>query len=172
MRKIAIATVFALIGLTVTIDTADARKSYGACDGFHRCRCGTTAASRHGIPYAYNGFNLKRAVEWVRAFPRTSFGSGVVAYVPHGGPSGHVMTVEGGADCAHATVSDDKGTYTRNVCHATFVAINNGPSTMAYVTPTKSFEDRAVKPAPRRLPHRKRQDHPEMTVQVALHGQP
>jgi len=103
--------------------TAKARRS---CDGYHGCRCGVTAASYNGISVAYNGFNLKRAVEWTRAFPRTSFQAGTVGYIPHGGPSGHVFTVVDGSDCSSATVHDDRGTYRRNVCHATFVAVHGG----------------------------------------------
>lgn len=97
-----------------------------SCDGYHGCRCGVTAANYNGISINYNGFNLKRAVEWIRAFPRTSFQAGAVGYVPHGGPSGHVFTVVGGSDCSTATVHDDRGTYRRNVCHATFVAAHGG----------------------------------------------
>lgn len=91
----------------------------GACDGFQRCRCGTTAAREHGLPYAYKGFNLKMASEWGRAFPRTSFRVGVVGVKPH-----HVLTVVGGSSCSSATVHDDAGTYQRNVCRMTFVAVS------------------------------------------------
>ena len=91
----------------------------GACDGFQRCRCGTTAARHFGLPYNYRGFNLKLAWEWQRAFPRTSFGIGVAGVKPH-----HVLTVVGGSSCAAATVYDDAGTYQRNVCGMTFVAVN------------------------------------------------
>ncbi len=100
---------------------ADAR---GRCDGYHGCRCGVTAAAYNGIALNYNGFNLKRAVEWVRAFHRTSFQNGAVGYVRGGGPSGHVFTVVDGSDCANAMVHDDRGTYRRSVCHATFVAVH------------------------------------------------
>jgi hypothetical protein len=92
----------------------------GACDGFHRCRCGTTAARRHGLPYSYNGLNLKKASEWY-AFPHTSFGVGVVGVAPH-----HVLTVIGGSSCSTATVYDDAGTYQRNVCNMTFVSVSSG----------------------------------------------
>ena len=92
----------------------------GSCDGFHRCRCGTTAARWHGLPYSYNGYNLKKASEWGRAFRRTSFGVGAVAVYPH-----HVATIIGGSDCHSATVYDDAGTYQRNVCGAKFVAVSN-----------------------------------------------
>ena len=113
----------ALILLAVFSVQTEAR---GLCDGYQRCRCGVTAASYNGISINYNGFNLKRAVEWVRAFPRTAFHTGAVGYVSHGGPSGHVFTVVDGSDCSKATVHDDRGTYSRNVCHATFVAAHGG----------------------------------------------
>lgn len=92
----------------------------GACDGFQRCRCGTTAARLHSLPYAYKGFNLKMASEWGRAFPHTSFGPGVVGVKPH-----HVLTVVSGSSCSDATVHDDAGTYHRNVCRMTFVAVKS-----------------------------------------------
>lgn len=93
----------------------------GACDGFQRCRCGTTAARRHGLPYNYNGYNLKQASEWARAFPRSSFHVGAVGVRPH-----HVLTIVGGADCRSATVYDDAGTYQRNVCGMRFVSVSGG----------------------------------------------
>ena len=116
------------IGLALILTAFLSVSAYarGSCDGYHGCRCGVTAASYNGVSLTYKGFNLKRAVEWVRAFPRTSFQSGTVGYVPHGGPSGHVFTVVDGANCSTATVHDDKGTYQRNVCHATFVAVHGG----------------------------------------------
>ena len=95
-----------------------ARSGGGACDGFQRCRCGTTAARDHGLPYSYKGFNLKMASEWARAFARTSFHIGAVGVKPH-----HVLTVTGGSNCSLATVHDDRGTYQRNVCGMTFVAL-------------------------------------------------
>ena len=93
----------------------------GACDGFQRCRCGTTAARLHGLPYSYKGFNLKLASEWGRAFPHTSFHVGAVGVKPH-----HVLTVIGGSNCSSATVQDDAGTYQRNVCNMTFVSVSSG----------------------------------------------
>lgn len=90
----------------------------GKCDGFQRCRCGTTAARRHGLAYNHNGWNLKQAIEW-RRFPRTSFQIGVVGVQPH-----HVLTVVGGSSCANATVYDDAGTYQRNVCNMSFHSVS------------------------------------------------
>lgn len=97
----------------------------GACDGFQRCRCGTTAARYHGLPYSYNGLNLKKASEWY-AFPRTSFGIGAVGVAPH-----HVLTVTAGSSCSSATVHDDAGTYQRNVCGMTFVSVSVGGNIIA-----------------------------------------
>ena len=119
------------LALVLTLCAISTVADAGRCDGYHGCRCGVTAASYNGVALTYNGFNLKRAVEWIRAFPRTSFQSGTVGYVPHGGPSGHVFTVVNGSDCANATVHDDRGTYSRNVCHATFVAVHGGGTQMA-----------------------------------------
>lgn len=96
-------------------------KRHGACDGFQRCRCGVTAARKAGLPLTYNGFNLKRAVEWIRAFPRTSIHAGAVGYVRKGGPSGHVFTVVSYNGGATATVYDDRGTYERAIGNAIFV---------------------------------------------------
>ena len=92
-----------------------AHRGGGACDGFQRCRCGTTAARINGLSYDHNGMNLKKASSWY-AFPHTSFGVGAVAVYPH-----HVATITGGSSCSSATVHDDAGVYQRNVCGATFV---------------------------------------------------
>ena len=114
----------AMLALILTAVFSVQAVARGRCDGYHGCRCGVTAASYNGVAVNYKGFNLKRAVEWIRAFPRTSFHSGVVGYIRHGGPSGHVVTVVDGTDCTNATVHDDRGTYQRNVCGMTFVAVN------------------------------------------------
>lgn len=98
--------------------TARARNWRGPCDGFHRCRCGVTAARRAGLPLNYNGHNLKRAVEFKRALPRAAGPAvGVIVYQVGGGPSGHVSTIVHypGSGCM-ATVYDDAGTYVRNIC--------------------------------------------------------
>ena len=107
---------------------ADRRRQYarrgGKCDGFQRCRCGTTAARKHGLAYNHNGWNLKMAIEW-RRFPRTSFQIGAVGVRPH-----HVLTIVGGSSCASATVYDDAGTYQRNVCNMSFHSVT-GASVVA-----------------------------------------
>jgi hypothetical protein len=106
--------------LALVSGAAQARhRHYGSCDGFHRCRCGTTAARYHGLPYSYKGFNLKMASEWLRAFPRTVFHVGALGVKPH-----HVLSIVGGSSCAAATVHDDAGTYRRNVCRMQFVSVN------------------------------------------------
>lgn len=92
----------------------------GACDGFTRCRCGTTAARNFGISYAHNGWNLKMASEW-RRFPRTGFAPGVAGVQSH-----HVLKIVGGSSCSNATVTDDAGTYQRNVCNMTFHSVSGG----------------------------------------------
>ena len=111
----------------------------GACDGFQRCRCGVTAARKAGLPLNYNGFNLKRAVEWTRAFPRSSIHAGAVGYVRKGGPSGHVFTVVNYNGGSTATVYDDRGTYERNISNAIFVSVHGGIrySEMTYKEPDR-----------------------------------
>ena len=106
------AVVFALL-----VSPAEAR---GKFDGFHGCRCGTTAARLAGLPYIFRGINLKQAVGWL-AFVRTEIKRGAVGYVRHGGPTGHVYTVLSYNGVKMATVEDDRGTYERDVRNATFV---------------------------------------------------
>lgn len=107
-------------------------KRRGACDGFRRCRCGVTAARKAGLPLNYNGHNLKRAVEWIKAFPRTSIHAGAVGYVRKGGPSGHVFTVVNYNGGSMATVYDDRGTYERRIDNAVFV--NPGGRVVSQIT--------------------------------------
>ena len=109
----------------------------GACDGFQRCRCGTTAARHFGLPYAYKGFNLKMASEWARAFPHTSFHAGVAGVKPH-----HVLAVVGGSDCHSASVYDDAGTRRRNVCGFTFVEVGGGGFTREASAQTRRHHSR------------------------------
>jgi len=115
--------VLAAIALLGFSTQADARR-YGGCDGIHRCRCGSTQTAHFGLPRNYNGHNLWRAVEWIKAFPRTDAHAGAVGYVRHGGPSGHVFRVVQPLGNGKAVVADDKGTYTRNISNATFVDPN------------------------------------------------
>ena len=110
-RTLVVVAVLALAG------TAEARHRGGACDGIHRCICGSTQASFFGLPRMFHGHNLWEAIEWARAFPRTSFGVGVVGVKPH-----HVLRIVGGSSCFSATVSDERGTYQRNVCGMIFVS--------------------------------------------------
>ena len=111
-------TVISAILLSTLAAEARHHHQGGSCDGFHRCRCGTTAARNAGLPYDYNGMNLKKASSWY-AFRHIAFTIGAYGVAPH-----HVLKVVGGSDCHSATVSDDAGTYQRNVCHMTFVTVN------------------------------------------------
>jgi len=88
----------------------------GACDGIHRCRCGSTQANYFGLPRIYNGHNLWRAAEWKDAFPHTTPHIGAVGYQHGGGPSGHVFRIVSYSGGCTATVSDDAGQYERNIC--------------------------------------------------------
>ena len=123
------------------VDGNGARRHYarrgGACDGFQRCRCGTTAARHFGLPYAYKGFNLKMASEWAHAFPHTSFHTGVAGVKPH-----HVLAVVGGSDCHSAKVYDDAGTRQRNVCGFTFVEVSGGGFTRESSAQTRRHHSR------------------------------
>lgn len=103
-----------------------AHSGQGACDGFHRCRCGVTAAQKHGLPLDYLGFNLKRAVEWKEAFRRIAAPTvNAVVYQTGGGPSGHVSTIVGLTnDRCTVRVADDKGTYERNICRRNAVILD------------------------------------------------
>lgn len=103
--------------LTVAVSSAEARpRNRGACDGVHRCKCGTTQANHFNLPWTYKGFNLKRAIEWTRAFPKTEPRAGVVGYQRGGGPSGHVFRVVSYSGNCIATVADETGQYERNIC--------------------------------------------------------
>jgi hypothetical protein len=107
----------ALIAFALLTTAAQAR---GRCDGFHGCRCGATAAREAGLPYVFQGVNLKQAIGWL-AFRRTDVKPGDVGYVRRGGRTGHVFTVVTYSGGSTATVKDDKGTYVRNIRNATFV---------------------------------------------------
>jgi len=97
---------------------------YRACDGIHGCRCGSTQTSHFGLPRIYNGYNLWRAVEWTRAFPRTSIHVGAVGFQRR--PRDHVFRVVAYNGGSTATVSDDAGTYERNIAGAIFVDVGGG----------------------------------------------
>lgn len=105
----------------------------GACDGFQRCRCGVTQANYFGLPLDYNGHNLKTAIAWVRAFSHTSAQAGVVMYQRGGGPTGHVSRIVELIGNCTATVSDDTGTYERNICSrgAVFMDVQGGGNIFA-----------------------------------------
>lgn len=97
----------------------------GKCDGFQACRCGTTAARRHGLPYVYRGINLKQAAGWKQiGTPISTPIPGAVAYWRRGGPTGHVATIERPIDRCNAVVSDDRGTYQRNICGALLLSVH------------------------------------------------
>lgn len=102
----------------VTTELTAKRHHHGdSCDGINKCRCGSTQASYFGYPRMYEGFNLWLASDWPRAFPRASAGAGMVGYQP-----GHVFRYVGeGSKPGYAIVSDDAGTYERNVRGAIYV---------------------------------------------------
>jgi hypothetical protein len=109
----------------IAITQADAK----GCDGFTRCRCGTTAARLHGLPYNYQGHNLKQAATWY-IFPRTTCHAGAVG-IPH---AHHVYTVNHCNGDGTASVTDDAGTYTRRVAGNVFVDPNGNATTPRHRT--------------------------------------
>ena len=115
------------VALLTTTAIAEARHLHrsGACDGIHRCRCGSTQASHFGLPRMFKGHNLWRAIEWTHAFPRTVAHAGVVMYQHGGGPSGHVSRLVSEPSGCTAEVADDAGRYERNICirGAVFLAV-------------------------------------------------
>jgi hypothetical protein len=118
LRKITV--VLAALVALATPNLAEAR-GHGACDGIHRCTCGSTQTRHFGFPRIYNGVNLWQARGWVEAFQRTSLRAGVVGYVRHGGPTGHVFRVVQPTGPNTALVADERGTYERNLSGAIFV---------------------------------------------------
>ena len=105
--------------------SAEARHRHsGACDGIHRCICGSTQARYYGFPRMYKGHNLWQAIEWTRAFPHTTARAGVVMYQHGGGPTGHVSRILTDPVGCTATVADETGQYERDVCrrHPIFVS--------------------------------------------------
>jgi hypothetical protein len=137
MKKL-MAALAALLFLATLASPAQARhhhyktsyhhsSSRGACDGFHRCRCGTTQAAHFGLPLNYRGHNLKLAAEWGRAFPRTGFHAGAVGVRPH-----HVLRVIQVTGPSTAIVADDAGTYERNVSGFAFVSVTGGGDNSTY----------------------------------------
>ncbi len=104
----------------------------GNCDGFSRCRCGVTQANHFGLPLSYNGYNLKQASEWPRAFRHTSLHVGAVMYRHGGGPTGHVsrvVSIEGGCNI---TVADEAGQHPDSACGRGNVFVDvNGNQTFA-----------------------------------------
>lgn len=105
--------------LTALLTVPAEARSRSSCDGIHRCRCGSTQAAYFGLPRMYRGFNLWLARDWPRAFPRTRAHAGAVGYQP-----GHVFRyIRPGSRPGRAIVSDDKGTYERNIRGAIFVSV-------------------------------------------------
>lgn len=91
-------------------------RRHGACDGIHRCICGSTQARYYGLPRIVNGHNLWQAAEWPRAFPHTTAHAGAVMYQHGGGPTGHVSRIVQVTGTCTALVVDETGQYERNIC--------------------------------------------------------
>jgi len=114
--------------LVLATSAADAKQRRhhraSACDGIHRCKCGSTQAAYFGLPRTYKGHNLWQAIGWKRAFPRTSAAPGMVGYQRGGGPTGHVFRIVSITGACRATVIDDRGQYERNICGRGAVFVN------------------------------------------------
>lgn len=113
MRQIVAAAI-----LLATVSTADARFD-----------CGRVQRAFFGLP---EKFNL--ALNWA-TLPHTSPHPGAVVVQRRkgkalgGGPGGHVSRIESVVDNCHAVVTDEKGTYTRDICK----------NLVAYVNPRASM---------------------------------
>lgn len=109
------------IALFALVAPSEARPHHrgGSCDGIHRCICGSTLASHLGLPRMYNGHNLWQAIEWARAFPRTSIHAGAVGVKAH-----HVYRVVQPLGNGRAIVADERGQYERVVSGDIFVDPN------------------------------------------------
>ena len=120
MPSLKIVTAIVILLISGTIAEAKRHSHGGSCDGIHRCRCGSTQAAHFGFPRIYHGHNLWLASEWPRTFQRTTAHAGAVGYQP-----GHVFRYVGpGSRPGYAMVSDDAGTYERNIRGAIFVDPN------------------------------------------------
>lgn len=121
-------TTLALIAMISVADARPrhARVSHGACDGIHRCVCGSTQTRHFGLPRIVRGHNLWQAAAWPKAFARTSARPGVVMYQRGGGPTGHVSRIVELRGACRALVADERGQYEQNICSrgAIFVAVN------------------------------------------------
>ena len=103
-------------GAAYASEELSSRGHRGACDGIHRCICGSTQTRYFGLPRQYNGHNLWMAVEWPRTFPATTPHAGAVMYQHGGGPTGHVSRITSYSGGCTAMVTDERGTYERNIC--------------------------------------------------------
>lgn len=100
-----------VINTNPTIEMS-ARRHVRSCDGVHGCICGAVQMAYYGI--RDNTYKLAR--KWLD-FPRTSLQPGAVVVSSRGGRGkGHVARIEQVIDNCTAVVTDEKGTYTRNIC--------------------------------------------------------
>ena len=108
MRQIVAAAI-----LLATVASADARFD-----------CGRVQRAYFGLPQKYN-----LALNWA-GLPHTYAGPGAVVVQRRkgralgGGPGGHVSRIERMVDNCHAIVTDEKGTYTRDICKNLVAYVN------------------------------------------------
>ena len=126
----------ATVGVIVLLLLHSVANARGRCDGIHSCLCGRTQAEHFNLPRNYNGYNLWQARDWALAFQHVQAQAGAVMYQHGGGRTGHVSRIVALLDNCHATVSDDKGTYERNICTrgATFVMPSMGLSARRHIS--------------------------------------
>lgn len=89
-----------------------------------RFDCGRVQRAYFGLP---EKFNL--ALNWA-TLPHTTPHPGAVVVQRRkgralgGGPGGHVARIESVVDACHAVVTDEKGTYTRDICKNLVAYVN------------------------------------------------
>ena len=114
----AMRTIIGLALLTlIATNTAEAHHRYHRL-GHHGFICGLTQRIYFGI----KDTTLNLALEWARKFPHTSAQPGAVVvqrrhgHALGGGPGGHVSRIISVNGACRATVTDEKGTYERDIC--------------------------------------------------------
>lgn len=75
-------------------------------------QCGWDLSRKLG----YNRRSLWLAQNWAREFPRTSAHNGAVVVWNRGGGRGHVAKIVSMQGNCRAVVSDNRGTYSRDIC--------------------------------------------------------
>lgn len=110
------AALAAIVIVTSLTHPAEARRHHYNSTGHFIC--GLTQRLYFGIRDP--ALNLAR--EWARRFPHVAARPGAVVVqwrtgrALGGGPGGHVSRIVNVVDACHAVVTDEKGTYERDIC--------------------------------------------------------